>query len=152
MISIIGTRKEMAIKLSSVENAAIRAHGEEMFPNECCGFMLGMSNGDGRVVVALLRAENDRESENQYNRFLITPEAFMKGEKTARAKGLEVLGFYHSHPNAAARPSQYDVDHAWPWYSYVIVSVLEKVSDTMTSWVLRADRSSFAEEQISVME
>lgn len=140
----------MAIKLSSANNAAIRAHGEETFPNECCGFMLGKSNGDGRVVVELLRAENDRESENQYNRFLITPEAFMKSEKAARAKGLDVLGFYHSHPNAPARPSQYDLDHAWPWYSYVIVSVLEKVSDKMTSWVLRDDRSSFDEEQIDL--
>ena len=142
----------MAIKLSSAENAAIRAHGEEMFPNECCGFMLGQSKGDSRVVVALLRADNDRASENQYNRYLITPEAFAESERCARAKGLEVVGFYHSHPNAAARPSQFDVEHAWPWYSYVIVSVLEQVSDAMTAWVLREDRSSFAEERIEVTE
>ena len=142
----------MAIKLSRANEAAIRAHGEETFPNECCGFMLGTPDSNGRVVVELLRAENDRASENQYNRFLITPEAFMKSEKAARAKGLDVLGFYHSHPDAPARPSQYDLDHAWPWYSYVIISVLEKVSDRMTSWVLREDRSSFDEEQIEVTD
>ena len=142
----------MALSLSAANNAAIRAHGEETFPNECCGFMLGSVSDGERTVVALLRADNDRESENQYNRFLITPEAFMQSEKAARKKGLDVLGFYHSHPNAPARPSQYDLDHAWPWYSYVIVSVMEGKSDKMTSWLLREDRSSFDEEVIALTE
>jgi proteasome lid subunit RPN8/RPN11 len=142
----------MAINLSAAHNAAIRAHGEETFPNECCGFILGTVSDGDRVVVELLRADNDRASENQYNRFLITPEVFMQSEKAARKKGLDVLGFYHSHPSAPARPSQYDLDHAWPWYSYVIVSVMEGKSDKMTSWLLREDRSSFDEEAIALTE
>lgn len=138
----------MAIRLAGEHAAAIRKHGEETFPNECCGFILGTANGDSREAVELLAAYNDREEEAQYNRFLITSEAFMKGEKTARKKGLDIIGFYHSHPNAPARPSQYDLDHAWPWYSYVIVSIMDKTADNMTSWILAEDRSAFHEEEI----
>ena len=72
------------------------------------------------------------------------------GDKTARAKGLDIIGFYHSHPNAPAHPSQYDVDHAWPFYSYVIVSIMDKSSDAITSWILKDDRSAFDEEEIVV--
>jgi proteasome lid subunit RPN8/RPN11 len=138
----------MAIKLTQDQQAAIRQHGEETFPHECCGFMLGKANGEAKTVGELLRADNDREDGARHNRFLITPEAYMRGEKAARAKGLDIIGFYHSHPNAPARPSQYDLDHAWPFYSYVIVSILDKKSDAMTSWVLKEDRSKFDEEAI----
>ncbi len=140
----------MAIKLSKANDQDIRKFGEETFPNECCGFMLGALADDTREVAELLPANNDREAHNQYNRFLITPDDFMKGEKAARKKGLEILGFYHSHPNAPARPSQYDLEHAWPWYSYVIVSVMENVAGAMTSWILADDRSAFEEERIQL--
>lgn len=140
----------MAIVISTELEAAIRGHGEETFPNECCGFMLGSVNGENRRVIELMRADNDREDGEQYHRFLITPEAYMKSEKAARSKGLDIVGFYHSHPNARARPSQYDLDQAWPFYSYVIVSVMDKTADTMTSWILRDDRSAFDEEDIAL--
>ena len=142
----------MAIQLSKEYDQAIRAYGEETFPNECCGFMLGMLAGDTREVVELLPANNDRDEENKYNRFLITPDDFMKGERAARKKGLDILGFYHSHPNAPARPSQYDLDHALPWYSYVIISVTENAADVMTSWILAEDRSAFEEESIQLSD
>jgi len=140
----------MAIHLTTELDTAIRAHGEETFPNECCGFMLGTLDGQDRRVSELLRADNEREDEEQYHRFLIPPETYMKGEKTARNKGLDILGFYHSHPNAPARPSQYDLDHAWPFYSYVIVSIMDAASDAMTSWILKDDRSKFDEEAIAI--
>lgn len=139
----------MAIEIPTSLEEDIRRHGEETFPNECCGFMLGKMNGQDRRVAELLRADNDREDEEQYHRFLITPEDYMESDKMARGKGLDIIGFYHSHPNAPARPSQYDLDHAWPFYSYVIVSIKEKVSDLMTSWILRDDRSAFDEENIA---
>lgn len=138
----------MAVEICTTDIEAIRGHGEETFPNECCGFMLGTYENGNKKTVELLRADNDRESENQYNRFLITPEAYMRGEKAARSKGLDIVGFYHSHPNAPARPSQYDLDHAWPFYSYVIVSIMDKKWDNMTSWVLNEDRSAFGAEDI----
>ena len=142
----------MAISIPIESEQAIRRHGEETFPHECCGFMLGTVDGDAREVVELLPVENDREDGARHNRFLISPEDFMKGEKTARAKGLDIIGFYHSHPNAPARPSQYDLDHAWPWYSYIIVSIMDTVADSMTSWVLGEDRKAFREENITVTE
>lgn len=74
----------------------------------------------------------------------------MHGEKEARAKGLDVIGFYHSHPNAPARPSQYDLDHAWPFYSYIIVSVQDRAAAAMTSWRLKDDRNAFDPEEIQV--
>ncbi len=142
----------MAISIPIENEQAIRRHGEEIFPHECCGFMLGTVDGDAREVVELLPVDNDREDGARHNRFLIAPDDFLKGEKTARAKGLDVIGIYHSHPNAPARPSQYDLDHAWPWYSYVIVSIMDSVADNMTSWILDDDRKAFSEEDIVVTE
>lgn len=138
----------MALEISTEDADAIRGHGEETFPDECCGFMLGEAKGENRRVAELLRADNVREEEAKHNRFLISPEDYLKSEKAARAKGLDVIGFYHSHPNAPAKPSQYDLDHGWPWYSYVIVSILDNVSDAMTSWIMADDRSQFDEEAI----
>lgn len=138
----------MSIEICKVDVDAIHSHGEETFPNECCGFILGTVEDKNKKAVELLRADNDRESENQFNRFLITPEAYMRGDKAARSKGLDIVGFYHSHPDAPARPSQYDLDHAWPFYSYVIVSIMDGKWDKMTSWVLNEDRSAFDEEDI----
>lgn len=126
----------------------IRAHGEETYPYECCGFMLGTISGSERSVKALLRADNDA-TEPQERRFLITPQAYMKAERTARADGLDIVGFYHSHPDHPARPSQYDLDHAWPVLSYVIVSVQKGASADLTSWILGEDRSAFEQEAIS---
>ena len=111
--------------------------------------MLGHVDGEVRRVARLMQAENDRLDDEQHNRFTITPQAFMRAERGARKEGLKLLGFYHSHPNAPARPSAYDLEHAWPWYSYVIVSVRDGRADVMTSWVLRDDRSRFDEEPIA---
>ncbi|HJP34765.1 MAG TPA: Mov34/MPN/PAD-1 family protein, partial [Gammaproteobacteria bacterium] len=86
----------MAIEISAADVKAIRGHGEAALPNECCGFMLGKVDGDSRRVEELKSADNDREDKAQYNRFLITPEAFMRGEKAAREKDLDIIGFYHS--------------------------------------------------------
>ena len=136
----------MAIELTKPQHDEISRHGEETFPNECCGFMLGKLNGDDRGdwrLATLVMLDN---------RFLITPEAFMRGEKAARAKGLDIVGFYHSHPNAPARPSQYDLDHAWPVYSYVIVSIQDGAAADMTSWRLKEDRSAFDPEEIRTVE
>lgn len=91
---------------------------------------------------------NSPESESERNRFLIDPREQLHVEKDARTRGLEVLGYYHSHPDHPARPSSYDREHAWPWYSYVILSVRGGEPQDMTSWVLTDDRSRFDQEQI----
>jgi proteasome lid subunit RPN8/RPN11 len=123
---------------------AIRAHGVETYPNECCGALYGR---DG-VVTATFALPNTTE-EGPRRRFLVRPDDYRAAETRATELDAELLGFYHSHPDHPARPSQYDLDHAWPFFSYIIVSVRTGVSEDMTSWRLREDRSAFDEETLS---
>tara|TARA_B100000809_G_C15084756_1_gene511017 strand:+ start:976 stop:1398 length:423 start_codon:yes stop_codon:yes gene_type:complete len=129
------------------ELRAIRAQGETSYPHECCGFLLGGIDGARRRVDALLSAENVHE-ENHERRFLITPKAYMFAERDARARGQDIVGFYHSHPEHPAQPSQYDLDHAWPNLSYIIVSIQNGEAAELTSWVLADDREAFDAEGI----
>jgi proteasome lid subunit RPN8/RPN11 len=138
----------MALIINTEHLDAINTLGEETFPDECCGFLLGKTLEAGKVVHETYWVENEREESERYNRFLITPDVYMKTEKLAREKGLDIIGFFHSHPDAPARPSQYDVDHAWPWYSYAILSVLKGKAMEMTSWVMADDRSQFNQEDV----
>ena len=135
----------MAIRLDLDLDAAIRAHGAATYPNECCGALIGR---DG-VVTATYALPNTTE-EGPRRRFLVRPSDYREAEKRATEAGGDLLGFYHSHPDHPARPSQYDLDHAWPFFSYIIVSVREGVSEDMTSWRLREDRSAFDPEELHV--
>ena len=100
----------------------------------------------------LVGAENEREDENRHNRYLIPPEVILRTEREARADGLDVVGYYHSHPDHPSRPSDFDRDHAWPGYSYLIVSVREGRARDERSWRLSDDRSRFDEEPIHCPE
>ena len=127
----------------------IRAHGVETYPYECCGAILGR-DGDGagpREVLALVPLAN-RRNDSPRNRFEVTADDVKLAEKTAREKKLELIGWYHSHPDAPARPSEFDREHAWPWYSYIIVSVQSGQPRAMNSWRLRDDRSAYDAEPI----
>ncbi len=135
----------MGLSLGPGVDAAIRAHGVETYPNECCGALIGR---DG-VVTSTYALPNTTE-EGPRRRFLVRPSDYQEAEKRASQAGGDLLGFYHSHPDHPARPSQYDLDHAWPFFSYVIVSVREGVSQDMTSWRLREDRSAFDPEDLNV--
>lgn len=123
--------------------AAIRRHGEETFPHECCGAMIGR---DGRVT-AVVALPNTTE-EGPRRRFMVRPSDYRVAEQQASAQGADLLGFYHSHPDHPARPSQYDLDHAWPTFAYVIVSVMSAAATDMTVWFLKEDRSSFDEGEL----
>ncbi len=136
----------MALYITEEARAAIAAHGERGYPNEICGLLLGKDAEGGRTIRALVPIENSFEADEQYHRFLITPEAMFRAEKEARRQHLDVLGVYHSHPNEAARPSLYDRDHAaWTVWSYIIVSVQQTGAAEMRAWTLRDDRSQFDE-------
>ena len=124
---------------------AIRAHGRQTFPDECCGALIG---ADGRVTEAYALPNTTREGPRR--RFLVRPSDYRAAEARADEAGLTLLGFYHSHPNHPAVPSQYDLDHAWPSFSYVIVSVQEGTDRELRSWRLAGDRSCFAEEPVAV--
>jgi proteasome lid subunit RPN8/RPN11 len=117
---------------------AIRRHGVETYPNECCGALIGQ---DG-VVQHVSGLPNTTE-EGARRRFLVRPSDYKQAEAEATRLGGELLGFYHSHPDAPARPSQYDLDHAWPFFWYVIVSIQQGQPENMTVWRLAGDRSKF---------
>jgi proteasome lid subunit RPN8/RPN11 len=136
------------ITIESQHLTEMRQHGERDYPFECCGLMLGRFAGAGhKVVIETYPISNAREEEAKRNRFLIRPEELMRGEKYARQKSLDVVGFYHSHPDEPAVPSKYDLDHAWPTYSYVVVSVEKGIAVDLRSWEMETDRSRFNAEE-----
>jgi len=157
----------MSLQMKKRELESIRAHAAQDYPRECCGVLLGKAEADGKRVTEVVPLANLRHDPNraqeilplddpgretEKNRFLIDPLDQLRVEKDARARGLDVLGYYHSHPDHPARPSNYDRDHAWPWYSYVIISVERGVPKDLTSWVLAEDRSAFGAESLTIVD
>ena len=136
------------IALEEQHKDEMREHGERDYPFECCGLMLGRFDNSRKQVVETYPISNAREEAAKRNRFLIRPEELMRGEKYAREKGLDVVGFYHSHPDDVAVPSQYDLEHAWPTYSYIVVAVEKGHAADLRSWEMETDRSRFEEEEI----
>jgi proteasome lid subunit RPN8/RPN11 len=144
--------------MTSAVDAAIRAHGQETYPHECCGALVGR---DG-FVTAVVALPNTTD-EGPRRRFMVRPSDYQLAERRAAELGGELLGFYHSHPDHPARPSQYDLDHAWPTFAYIIVAVAGRAAEggeprrsvagataeaeagDMTVWYLLEDRSRFEE-------
>ena len=141
------------IALSQHQLTEIREHGQQDYPFECCGLLIGSFEQDGRKIVQeTYPISNAREEEAKRNRFLIQPEELLRGEQYAVKKKLDVIGFYHSHPDSPAVPSQYDLEHAWPTYSYIIISVKNELAGDLLSWEMEADRSRFNTEEITVQK
>ena len=138
------------LKLTSEIEKKIRQAGAEAYPNECCGILFGSEENGITTVKALKSIENARESGEQYHRFLITAEDMMEAELEARKRKLEIVGFYHSHPDHPAQPSDYDRDHALPFYSYIILRVAQGRPERMTSWRLQLSREAFDREELEI--
>jgi proteasome lid subunit RPN8/RPN11 len=134
---------EHPTQLAAGVDTAIRRHGEETYPHECCGALVGKA---GRVTAAVPLPNTTEEGPRR--RFLVRPVDYRLAERRAAELGGDLLGFYHSHPDHPARPSQYDLDHAWPNFAYVIVAVAAGVSRDMTVWWLKEDRSAFDEGEL----
>jgi proteasome lid subunit RPN8/RPN11 len=98
-------------------------------------------------VLRVVAAENER-ADSPANRFLIPADRVRRIEADARTLGLDLVGFYHSHPDHPARPSEFDREHAWPWYSYVILEVRGGRDAALRAWRLAEDRSGFEEEPL----
>jgi proteasome lid subunit RPN8/RPN11 len=124
----------MTLRLSDALAEEIRRHGEAAYPAECCGALIGRLEGEAKEVLRLAPAVNRRTDDP--HRYLIAPDDLRRLEREVRAAGLEIVGYYHSHPDHPAAPSRFDADHAWPWYSYLIVRVDRGRGADMASWVL----------------
>lgn len=141
----------MTLYLDDCARDSIVQHGEGGYPNEVCGILLGKDIDGRRVIRLTMPIENSFEQDERYHRFLITPADMFRAEWLARHDRLDVLGVYHSHPNAPAQPSEYDRDHAaWTTWSYVIVSVRDGRAAEIRAWKLRDDRSAYDEEEVEV--
>jgi proteasome lid subunit RPN8/RPN11 len=138
--------------LSTNQVRQIEEEGSAAYPNECCGIMIGRDMSDGactrRIVEQLVAMQNVWDEKEQKRRFAIDPLALMRAEKSAAADGKVVVGFYHSHPDHPARPSETDRQYGWPFYSYVIVSIANRAAVDMTSWVLDEETQTFSSQDI----
>ena len=133
------------IRIGEPELAAIRRHAARIYPNECCGALLGAADGVVREAYPL----DNTFPETQRRRFLVGPDEYRRAEARAAETGRTLMGFYHSHPDHPAEPSAFDLEHAWPNLSYAIISVRQGQPKEIRSWRLRANRSGFDEEFVS---
>jgi proteasome lid subunit RPN8/RPN11 len=143
------------LRISGELAEKIRKHGVKTYPHECCGALLGRdvsSNGSHagfREVLDCLPLVNRRD-DSPRNRYSVAPLDVVDADRIAQSRGMNLIGWYHSHPDHPAKPSAYDRDYAWPWYSYIIVSVRAGVPQEMTSWRLNDDRAEYSQETIEI--
>ena len=143
--------EQYKLRIGAEWEQKIRAHGVETYPHECCGALLGRDvDATGREILGLFPLVNRRD-DSPRNRFAVTADDVRDAERAAAEAKLDVVGWYHSHPDHPSRPSGYDKDHAWPWYSYIIVSVDSAVAKVMTSWRLNDDREDYTEEIVEIV-
>ena len=139
----------MTLRLSGALADEIRHHGEAAYPAECCGAMVGRVEGAAKEVLRLSPAVNRRTDDP--HRYLIAPDDLRQLEREVRGVGQEIVGYYHSHPDHPARPSAFDAEHAWPWYSYLIVRIDRGRGAEMASWVLDDERPLMHPESLDVL-
>jgi proteasome lid subunit RPN8/RPN11 len=131
------------LKLTDGVDAAIRAHAREAYPHECCGALVGQD----ALVTSTVPLPNVTE-EGPRRRFRVSDKDYLAVQREADVVGHDLIGFYHSHPDHPAVPSQYDLDHAWPTFVYPIVSVVQGDPVALRAWMLRPDRSAFDERPV----
>ena len=139
----------MTVRLPDSLVEEIRRHGEGAYPGECCGALAGRVAGDVKEVVRLEPVVNRRTDDP--HRYLIAPDDLRRLEPRLKSEGLEIVGYYHSHPDHPAAPSAFDADHAWPWYSYVIVRVDRGRGADLASWVLDDEMPRMHPESLEVL-
>lgn len=137
------------IRLSKIQIEAIKQHGVRDFPHECCGVILG-DLVDGVKVVRELRPLSNVHEDGHERRYLVSPDEMLTLMQEERRTKRKILGFYHSHPNHPAIPSEYDRDWASPWYTYIIVSIIDGKPDIISSWLLQDDRLAFTPDEIEI--
>jgi proteasome lid subunit RPN8/RPN11 len=141
----------MTLKIPTDIMEQIQANGENAYPDEGAGLMLGIEENGIRTVSSILVLENAREESARHNRYLITAEDMLKGEKEAEQLGTSILGIFHSHPDHPNQPSEFDREWAIPWYSYLITSVHQGKAGESRCWRLLDDRSGFKPEKTLII-
>ena len=130
----------------------ISEHSKEAYPEECCGLLVGRDSGRDRVIVEAHRAKNVAE-ERRHERYLIDPKKHFEVDKATRGRGVDIVGFYHSHPDYPSRPSGFDTETApWPGYSYLIASVEKDGVGKVQSWIMLDGEDKFVEEEMKIGE
>ncbi len=141
------------LQIQYVDYEALRKHGEETYPHECCGVLLGKSEPDGNIVREIVRAGNTR-TDSAHNRYNIAPQELVKIQRQARGLGLDIVGFYHSHPDHPAQWSPTDFAEAhWLGCSYIITSVEHGKAVLTNSFLLTGtaeDNKKFEDESIEI--
>ncbi len=141
----------MTLMIERAQLGQLTQHVEQTYPYEGGGWLIGRADELGRKAVTEIRPiANQRARADQHNRILITDQLYREGEAYAEGKDLMLIGFFHSHPDHPARPSEFDREHALPWWSYLIISVEQGKSADVLSWELREDRSAFSAEDIVI--
>ena len=156
----------MVIKLNSHHLQTIQTYAERIYPEECCGLLLGQRCGDAKTLIEVLPTENSWDDEaadafqaiegsaqlesSKRSRFSIAPVVMLKAQKDARARNLDIIGIFHSHPDHPAVPSEFDRAIAWQQYSYIIVSVQQGKACDLKSWSLD-DNHQFQPEDILIV-
>jgi proteasome lid subunit RPN8/RPN11 len=140
----------MSLKLPGSIVEEIRRQGEQAYPAECCGVLGGRADGASAKEVARATPALNRRTDDPH-RYLIAPDDLRRLETELRTEGLEIVGYYHSHPDHPAAPSAFDVEHAWPWYSYVIVRIDRGRAADLASWVLDDEGQLMHSESLEVL-
>jgi len=133
------------IVLETNAQKIIVQHAVDTFPEECCGFVFGHEDTNGRRIITQARGVKNVKEGDKRRRFEIAPQDYLDAEKYAEEQQLELLGVYHSHPNHPAVPSEHDLAAAQPFFSYLIISVNNKKPGHLRSWRLN-DEGQFEEE------
>jgi len=135
------------IRIEPAPWADMVAHARETYPNECCGAMLGTIDGDEKRVETSMRLKNAFEGE-QAARYELRPEDLMAADREARARKLDLIGIYHSHPDFGAYFSQTDLKNSCPWYSFVVLSIQKGEFDHANSWLPNAEQTEAVKEEL----
>ena len=135
------------IRIESEPWAEMVAHARETYPNECCGAMLGSTDGEQKAVRVAIRLRNAFEGA-QAARYELRPEDLLAADKAARERHMDLIGIYHSHPDCGAYFSETDLKNSCPWYSFVVLSIQSGRFDHANSWLPNAEQTQAEKEEL----
>lgn len=135
------------IRIQSEPWAAMVAHAQKTYPDECCGAMLGTLDGDSKMVSEAIALENAFRGA-QAARYELRPEDLLAADKAARERGMDLIGIYHSHPDCEAYFSKTDLQNSCPWYSFVVLSIQKGKFHHANSWLPNMEQTDAAKEEL----